>query len=96
MTDRMETSGDIVATIRCYRFVLRDGLSGRTGAEILCEMWNWATAPYIARDDRSHRACRRFARLIRRTLDRSGLAYHETESGRLAYGWGGSLARVYL
>lgn len=78
----VETAEQAVAKVRAHRAAI----AAWPLCEAYCDAFNWATAPYIARDDRTHRLCRRFARWIQRRLDLR-YWYHETESGRLAPGW---------
>lgn len=81
----IEHDAEVAKRIRVERQCVRiDGDPWKV--DNLCCAWNWATAPHIARSDKAHRACRRFARYIRRRLDGLGM-YRETESGRLTPMW---------
>ena len=86
---RIETQEDVARLIRLHRKTTTYPYDRVPWfIENLCIAHNWATTPGIARDDRSHTACRRFARHCRRILDRTECPFHETESGRLVAGIG--------
>lgn len=81
----VESDQAVAETIRNGRTLARPQMP-YSGQELIA-LFNWATAPSIARSDRAHRACRRTSQWARRQLWRRGLAHHETDGGRLAFGW---------
>lgn len=58
-------------------------LSPYTATLYLIPAWHYATAPNVYRTIDEHDRCQRYARAIRKRLDRIGRHYRELDSGRL-------------
>lgn len=60
--------------------------SPRFKAQLLCDAYNHATCPWIARTDDEHRECRLYARAILKRLERiDSRWWFELDSGALRF-----------
>jgi len=76
------TKKDVASKIKAWRKDISVMTYGTIGmASMLCSAHNWATCPSEPRTDQEHRACRTFARQIRKQLTLHCQFWYETESG---------------